>query len=104
MPPRAETGVRFQANRPEMSRKAVAQKVPFSEYRYPESIKTLKSGSGKPLFRGVLKFDDSALQADRDGVGAVIGVQLGENVLDVPLHGFFRDGELSGDLFVGIPA
>jgi hypothetical protein len=51
--PRAGIRVRFPANPPEMSRKAVAQEIPFSGYRYPENFKTLERGSGKPLFRGV---------------------------------------------------
>ena len=31
-------------------------------------------------------------------MGPIVGVQFGEDVLDVAFHGFFRDGELSGDL------
>jgi hypothetical protein len=56
-----------------------------------------------PLSR-CLELDDAALQPDRNGVGSIIGTELGKNVLDVPLHGFFRDGELRRDLFVGISA
>jgi hypothetical protein len=50
--PPAGIRVRFRATLPEMSRKGVAQEVPFSGYRDPENIKTLKSGSSEPLFRG----------------------------------------------------
>ena len=37
-------------------------------------------------------------------MGSIVGVQFGQYVLDVALHGFFCDGELGGDLFVGIAA
>jgi hypothetical protein len=46
-------GVRFLANRPEMSRKAVAQEVPYLGYLCSEQIETLKSGLQQRLFRGV---------------------------------------------------
>lgn len=52
-PPLARIRARFLANPPEMSRKAVAQLVPFSGYRYSEDFETLKSGLLEPLFRGV---------------------------------------------------
>jgi hypothetical protein len=50
-----------------------------------------------------LKLDDSALQTDHGGVGSVVGAQLEEDVSDLALDGFFADGELRGNLFVGIP-
>jgi hypothetical protein len=56
-----------------------------------------------PLSRG-LEVDNSALQADGHSVRPIIGTQFGQNILDMPLHSFFRDGKLSGDLFVGVPA
>ena len=43
-----------------------------------------------PLSRG-LEVDDSAFEADGNGVGPIIGAQFGENVFDVALYGFFRD-------------
>lgn len=52
---------------------------------------------------GCLEFDDSSFQPDRYGVRPVVGAQFGEDVFDVPFHGFFRNGELGGDLLVGIP-
>jgi hypothetical protein len=64
-----------------------------------------KSLSEAPLSRGVgLQVDDSAFQTDRDGVRPIVCGQLGEDVLDVALDGFFRDGELVGDHLVGVPA
>ena len=87
-----------------MSRKGVANQIPFSGYRYSEIIETLKGGPNEPLFRGGLEVDDSAFQPDGNGVGAIVGIQFRENIFDVTFHGFFRDGELGGYLFVGIPA
>jgi len=49
----AGIGARFQANPPEMSRKAVAQQVPFLGYGYSAHFETLKSRSRERLFRGV---------------------------------------------------
>src|SRR5260370_41460342 len=56
-----------------------------------------------PLSRG-LKVDDSAFQSDSNGVSPIVGAQFGKDVLDVSLHGFFRNGKLRGDLFVRISA
>jgi hypothetical protein len=42
----------FQANPPEMSRKAVAREVPLSGYLSSERIETPRSGLREPLFRG----------------------------------------------------
>jgi len=50
-----------------------------------------------------LEFDDAALNPDHGGVCAIIGTQLGEDVLDAPFDGFFAERELSSDLLVGIP-
>jgi hypothetical protein len=44
-------------------------------------------GRDTPLWRG-LQFDDSALQPDRDGVGSVVSVKLGQDVPDVALDCF----------------
>jgi hypothetical protein len=49
----ARTGARSLANLLEMSRKAVAQKVPYLGYLCSEEIETLKSGFRERLFRGV---------------------------------------------------
>jgi len=52
LPPLVRIRVRLLANPPEMSRKAVAQELPFLGYRYSEDIETLKSRLREPLFRG----------------------------------------------------
>src|SRR6202522_2470113 len=49
-----------------------------------------------------LELDDAALQADGDGVGAVVGIELGQNIFDVGLDGFFGDGERIGEVFIGV--
>jgi hypothetical protein len=54
-------------------------------------------------FRSESNLDDSALQTDQCGVGSVVGAQFGEDVPDLALDGFFADGELRGNLLVGIP-
>ena len=105
-----------------MSRRAVAQNVPFLGYRQPNGIETPKSRSGEPLFRGVvakratrrlggrmrgdwrLKIDDAALQPNGNGVCPIVGAKFRKNVLDVTLYGLFGDGELGCDLFVSVPA
>src|ERR1700675_3457450 len=61
--------------------------------------KPQEADCANPSFEGLLEVDDSAFQSDGNGVSPVICAQFGENVLDVALHGFFRDGELGGDLF-----
>jgi hypothetical protein len=70
----------------------------FSRHRNPK-----KQIAWTPLSRG-LEVDDPALQPDGNGMCPIVGAQLGENVLDVALDGFFRDGELGSDFFVCIPA
>ena len=37
-------------------------------------------------------------------MGPILNAKLGENARHVALQGFFRDGELGGDLFVRIAA
>ena len=49
-----------------------------------------------------LRFNNAALYADHGSVGAVVGAQLGEDVLDSALNGFFGNRELIGNLLVGI--
>src|SRR5580698_4295350 len=49
-----------------------------------------------------LKVDDAAADGNGDGLGAVVGPQLGHDVLDVNLDGPFRDEELLGDVPVTI--
>jgi hypothetical protein len=56
-----------------------------------------------PSFGG-LEIDDPAFYPDGNGMGPIMDTKFGENALHVALHGFFRDGELGGDLFVRIPA
>jgi hypothetical protein len=56
-----------------------------------------------PPFEGAyLEVDDSALQTDGDGMGPIIRAKFGKYVLDVALYGFFGDGELTGDHFIGV--
>jgi hypothetical protein len=62
-----------------------------------------KQIEGTPLSRG-LEVDNSAFQADGDGVRPVVGAQFGENIFDVALDGFFGDGELRTNFLVGISA
>jgi hypothetical protein len=62
-----------------------------------------KRTEGTPISRG-LEIDDAALQPDGNGVGAIVGIQFGENIFDVSFNGFFGDGKLGCDLFVSIPA
>ena len=50
-----------------------------------------------------LEFYDPTPQSDHRGVGAVVGVQFGEDAFDSSLHGFFGDRELIRDLLVGKP-
>ncbi len=69
--------------------------------RGPNATESPKRAVGS-LFR-VLQFDDSALQPYHGGVGSVVGAQFGEDVLDSAFDGFFGDGELISNLFVGIP-
>jgi hypothetical protein len=49
-----------------------------------------------------LELDDAALEGDGDGVGAVVGIELGQNTFDVGLDGFFGDGEVIGNDFIGV--
>jgi hypothetical protein len=49
-----------------------------------------------------LGFNNAAPYADHGSVGAVVGAQFGEDVLDSALDGFFGDRELIGNLFIGI--
>src|SRR5262245_3421022 len=65
-----------------------------------------KSWSDAPLSRGqtTLQADDSAFQTDRHGVRSIVGRELPEDVLDVPLDGLFGDGEFGRDDLVGVPA
>jgi hypothetical protein len=58
-----------------------------------------EQGSGRS---GELELDDSALQADHRGVGAVVGPQFGKDVLDPALDGFFGNRELVCNLLVRI--
>ena len=56
-----------------------------------------------PSFEGRLEVDDSAFQADGDGMRPIVRGQFGKDVLDVAFDGFFGDRELTGDHFVGVP-
>ena len=46
--------------------------------------------------------DDAATHGNRDGLCAVVGPQLGHDVLDVNLDGPFRDKEFFGDIPVTV--
>src|SRR5580700_1841055 len=102
--PPAEIPSRFLANLPEMLKKAVAQNgpafrlLPVPAGRYPE-----KRSWPTPLSR-CLKVDDAALQPYRDSMCPVVCAEFGKDVLDMTFHGFFRDGKLGRDLFVGVSA
>ena len=100
-----------------MSKKGVAQVVPLLGYFRNARVETPKSGLFQHPFRGVaamtrhtqfenlaLQVDDSALQSYRHSVCSVIGAEFGEDVADVTFHGLFRDGELGGNLLVGVAA
>jgi hypothetical protein len=50
-----------------------------------------------------MQLNNSALQANRNGVGPIVSAELGEYVCDVPLDGRVADREPIGDLLVGIP-
>src|SRR5262245_28309019 len=69
-------------------------------------LRTLATGSTGPneglhlLLLGELQLDNSALQADRDSMSSVLGVELGEYVRDVAFHAGFADRQLIGNLFV----
>ncbi len=49
-----------------------------------------------------LKFDDPAFEPDHRGVGAIVGVQLGEDAPDLTLDGVFGHREQRRNLFIGI--
>src|SRR5262249_38279278 len=75
--------------------------VPTSASPVPDSRPTPKRVRRATLFR--LGFYDSALNPDGAGVGPVFRAEPGEDVVDPPLDGLFRDRELRGDLLIGIP-
>src|SRR4029077_15152212 len=53
--------------------------------------KTPKGGNAVTL-SSESDFDDAAFEPDRDGVGPVVGAQLGEDIPDASLDGLFGDG------------
>lgn len=55
-----------------------------------------------PLSRG-LEIDDAALQANGDGMSAVVGAEFREDILDVAFDRLFGDAQLIGDDFVCVP-
>jgi hypothetical protein len=57
----------------------------------------------KTTLLGELQLDDSALQRDHRGVGAVVGAKFGEDIPDLALDRFFADGKVRGYFFVCIP-
>lgn len=57
---------------------------------------------GRVSSRWKLQLDDSSFQADRCGVGSIIGAQFGKDGLDSTLDGLLGDLELIRDLLIGI--
>src|SRR5919106_620557 len=86
--------------------KSLCTRGPAEGYRAQHARARPKSRCGTPPFRGAAlsEVDDSALQTNGDGMRPIVCGQLGEDVLDVALDGFFSDGELGGDHLVRIPA
>jgi hypothetical protein len=66
-------------------------------------LESPKTGVGIHLFRGGLELDDSALQANGDGVGSVVCAEFREDILDVAFYSFLSDPELICNQFVCIP-
>jgi hypothetical protein len=69
----------------------------------------LKGGLGLMRFRlaralglAVREFDVAPLDSDGNGMGAVIGSQLRQDVRDVVLDGFLREGKLGGNLSIAV--
>src|SRR5271169_5085336 len=56
------------------------------------------------LLLGEVQFDYAALQADRNGVGSIVGAELGQYICYVALDGRFADRELIGNLLVSVTA
>src|SRR5271157_3427713 len=65
----------------------------------PESMRCRLA---RALGLAVPEFDESALDSDGHGMGAVIGSQLRQDVRDVVLDGFLRNRKLSGDLSISV--
>src|SRR6185503_7393367 len=53
---------------------------------------------------GASKADDPALQANRHGMRPIVGGQLRQDVLDVPLDRVFRKRKPIGDELIGVPS
>src|SRR5580700_4873952 len=56
-------------------------------------------GRNPPLWGG-LQFYDSAFQRNRHGMSSVVSAQFGQDVLNMPLDGFFGDPKMVGHYFV----
>ena len=65
-------------------------------------MKPLDGGGRNPSFGG-LELDNSALEADGDGVSPIICAELRKYVRHVTLNGCFSDRELICDLLICVP-
>ena len=50
----------------------------------------------------LLQFDNSPVQPDRHGMGAIVRPQLREDIRHVPFDGVLGEIELRRDLFIGV--
>src|SRR5271157_5310694 len=87
---------------PRTWRTAVAHVSRFQLTGVATALKHSIAQRPHPTFGG-LKFDDSALEPDGDGVRAVVRSQLLENVADVAFYGILSNRKLGGDLLVRVP-
>src|SRR5215467_6266249 len=89
--------------------KSLCKRPPLLCLKHPATSLRHAARPAKPLNGGCVshtfggsKVDNSALQSDCDGVGAVVSAELGKDVGDVTLDRRFPDGKLVSNLFVGI--
>ncbi len=68
----------------------------------PDTIQHSKNGGWATTLSRGLQFDDSPLQRDCDGMGAVVCAKFGEYVLDVALDCLLGNRKLIGDKLVCI--
>ena len=90
----AGTGQRL-ASYSERLRINVAEYIPASIIWSGARVGHPRMSRPASLVRGIscpLQIDDSASDADRDGMGTVIGLQFGEDTPHVALDGFFGEG------------
>lgn len=83
--------------------KSLCKEASFYKFvKDARSATGVKLPKGSPILSllGDLQLYNSALEADRNGVGPVTSPKFGEYVRDVALHAAFADRELVCDLFV----